>query len=364
MGRQSDDGTNDERGQPGTDADEPSADDPERYRHLVEHIQDALVEFEVREGEPIVTNVNPAFEEVFEYEAAQIVGASLNEYIVPPWLEAEARRLDERTTDGEINYRRVYRETASGLREFLYRGIPYQADDGRRCGFAVYTDLTEDRRNESRIEVLQRLLRHNLRNELGVLVGNLELLAERLDDGEADDVLTRARESADDLTKLATEAHEIHRTLDAPVPEDARLDCGELTRSIVERLRADHPNAQIALETTAGATAAATDRLGRAIEELVTNAVVHNPADHPRVWVDVGPAPEAGWTDVVVRDDGPPIPEAERAVVAGDADISPLQHGTGLGLWLVRWTVERFGGTVTFDVRTEGGNEVRLRVPS
>jgi PAS domain S-box-containing protein len=359
-------GADDERIPASTDADPLAAiDDPRRYRHLIEHIQDAVVEFDVQQGEPIVTTVNPAFESVFGYEADEIVGSSLNDYIVPPWLESEARQLDARTNAGEINYQRVYRETTAGLREFLYRGIPYETEGGRQCGFAVYTDLTEDRRNESRIEVLHRLLRHNLRNRLEVLLGNLDLLEKRIaegPDGHAD-LLSQARDSADDLARLAREAHEIHRTLDAPVPDDASINCAALTARLVEDLRAEYPHADIDLTTTDGTTAAATDRLGSAIEELVTNAVVHNPDPEPSVRVTVAPAPEPGWTDVVVADDGPLIPESERAVINDDADISPLQHGTGLGLWLVRWTVERFGGTVSLELREAGGNEIRIRVP-
>jgi PAS domain S-box-containing protein len=337
-------------------------DDPDRYRHLVEHIQDALVEFEVRNEKPIVTAVNPAFVDVFGYETGDIVGASLNAYIVPPWLEAEAKRLDERTAAGEINYQRVYRETSDGLREFLYRGIPYGSDQGPRRGFAVYTDLTETQRNQRRIDVLQRLLRHNLRNELGVLLGNLDLLAEQVDE-DAEDPLAQARESAAALNRLANEAHEVHRTLEAPVPDDAAVDCTDLTKTVVERHRAAHPDADIHLEAAPNVTAAATERLEEAIEEVLTNAIEHNPAPRPGVWVDVAPATEPGWTDVVVADDGPPIPAGERAVINGEADVSPLQHGTGLGLWLVRWTVERFGGTVSVERQEGRGNEVRLRLP-
>jgi len=342
----------------------PSSDGPERYRHLVEHVQDALVEFELQDGEPVVRDVNPAFRDVFGYATEDVVGESLNDAIVPPWLEPEARRLDAQTEAGEVNYQHVSRETADGLREFLYRGIPYETDDGRRCGFAIYTDLTEDRHTQSRVKVLHRLLRHNLRNELGILVGNLDQLCARLDgDATLSEAARRARESAADLEALAEEAHEIQRTLDAPVPADAEVDCVELTEAVVERMRAAHPAARIDLETTAPAPAATTERLAVAIEELVTNAVVHNPSQHPRVWVTVCPAPESTWTDVTVADDGPRIPEADRAVVTGDADITSMRHGTGLGLWLVTWTAEQFGGTVSFGQREGGGNEVRLRLP-
>jgi signal transduction histidine kinase len=52
---------------------------------------------------------------------------------------------------------------------------------------------------------------------------------------------------------------------------------------------------------------------------------------------------------VTVADDGPGIPTADREIIFDDGEITPLQHGSGLGLWLVRWVTESAGGTVVHD---------------
>ena len=96
----------------------------DRYHHLIEHVQDAVVEFELVDSEPIVNEVNRAFVEVFGYPADEIVGESLNEWVVPGWKLGEAEQLDSNTASGEINYKQVTRETANGLRAFLHRGVP------------------------------------------------------------------------------------------------------------------------------------------------------------------------------------------------------------------------------------------------
>jgi len=64
--------------------------------------------------------------------------------------------------------------------------------------------------------------------------------------------------------------------------------------------------------------------------------------------------PDPRWGEVL---------EVEREVVAGDAEITPTRHGSGLGLWLVKWTVENIGGEVAFETSDLGGNAVRLRLP-
>ncbi len=44
------------------------------------------------------------------------------------------------------------------------------------------------------------------------------------------------------------------------------------------------------------------------------------------------------------------------------AEITPTRHGSGHGLWLVKWTAERFGGGLSFGERDPGGNSVRVRL--
>ncbi|THE64663.1 PAS domain S-box protein [Salinadaptatus halalkaliphilus] len=339
--------------------------EPGRFRHLIEHIQDAVVEFEFVDGEPIVRGINPAFSEVFGYEPDEIVGQSLNAYIVPTWLEGESTTLDDRTQGGKVNYRHVRRETTDGIREFLYRGIPYETAAGVERGFAVYTDLTEDRRNRSRIDVLNRVLRHNLRNQVTLVAGSLDGLFETLDTDALEprerQLVETARTGIDDLETLSQEASELYRILNTSVPTDATVDCVPLIRSVAGTFGKRYPEASITLEVPDTLWVTGTDRLEVALSSLLENAIEHNPASEPRVWLEAGTDTE-GWCYLTVADDGPGIPAVEREVRTGDAEITELRHGSGLGLWLVTWIVEGFGGELSFERSRADGARVRLRL--
>ena len=65
---------------------------------------------------------------------------------------------------------------------------------------------------------------------------------------------------------------------------------------------------------------------------------------------------------VTISDNGPGIPPEEWAVVTGDTEISQLEHGSGLGLWLVRWVTEGYGGELTYHER-EPGSTISIRLP-
>jgi signal transduction histidine kinase len=87
-----------------------------------------------------------------------------------------------------------------------------------------------------------------------------------------------------------------------------------------------------------------TEAIGSAITELLDNAIKHGTPDDGGV-VTVTVTTRAD--DVVrfaVADEGPGIPEEEWSVIAGDREITQLQHASGLGLWLAKWVADRHGG--------------------
>jgi PAS domain S-box-containing protein len=358
------------REEPGDRDDDGDGGRTDRYRHLIEHVQDAVVEFDLVDGEPVVSSVNRAFVDVFGYDADEIRGEPLNEWVVPEWKLDEARALDANTSSGEVNYQEVTRETATGLREFLYRGIPYEGGTGSG-GFAVYTDLTEISRNERRLKVLNRILRHNLRNNANVVAGHTTRLLAETDgpDAETTESAATVERAAHELERLAEEAGHIHRVLRRPTDEDADVDVASLARAVADDHRTRSPGAAIEVAVEEGETVRGDDRLRYAIDSLVDNAIEHNPSASPRVRIRLdGPADEADataaeWAVLHVEDDGPPIPPNERDVIRDGESITPTHHGSGLGLWLTELTVEAFGGELAFDASDDlGGNDVSIRL--
>jgi PAS domain S-box-containing protein len=335
-----------------------------RYHHLIEHVHDAVVEFELVRGEPIVRDVNDAFVDVFGYEAAELRGESLNDWIVPEWHNVESRHLDERTDSGEVTYRQVERQTTHGLREFLYRGIPYEQPAVGIDGVAIYTDLTDITRQKRQLRVTNRVLRHNLRNTVNVISGAMDHLIAESDDITDDSVeLVETVENAiEDLKTLTRDANDINTVINATTDEPV-LDCVPLIEDIVSEYSRGSPEASLLTTLPTSTMVHADVRLRFAIESLVDNAIEHNLSDAPTVRIRIEPADSAGWVDIYVDDDAPLIPENERSLITGDTEITALRHGSGLGLWLAKWTTELFGGKLSFTTSEFGGNSVRIRLP-
>jgi signal transduction histidine kinase len=325
-----------------------------RFRQLFDGLQDAIVDFEFDDGEPVIRAVNDGFRELFGVDET-IVGTPLNELIVPSDRAPRSDRFDERTAAGKPNRAIVSRRTESGVQTLLYRGIPYQ---GGARGFAVYTDLTDEIRQERELAVLNRVLRDNLSSEVDTLIDHAERLLVEIDEPNLTDEARAIRTSASALERLSQEARDIERALDA-APDLDPVAVPAAVEAALDDLRVvDH--ADVTVDVDGVPPVMASVHLDQAIAALVDNAVRHAGGSSPSVRITATRSGES--ITVTVSDSGPGLPERERRLLTGEVEPTPLDHGDGLGLWLVRWIVTASGGSVTYRERDDGGSEIALEL--
>ena len=314
-----------------------------RFRQLFESLPDPVVENRFVDGEPIVERINPAFEDVFGYDGAELEGENLNDYVVPENRRDEGRDLDDSIVDVQADEptvvsREVVRETRQGPRYFLFRGISYLDGDVHR-GYGIYTDITLQRERERRLQVLNTILRHNLRTEMTLVAGYVDELAATTDEHE---LTARIRDAVDEVVGLSDKARELERALEE-TPELGPVDAVAHVRNGITDATKNHQEREVALDATP-ATAIADYRLEIVVRNLVENAFEHG--DGP---VTVTVTRTDASVEVRVSDDGNGVPEFERELVAGERDITQLEHGSGLGLWIATWLLDAFDGDLRFE---------------
>lgn len=129
----------------------------QRSQILFERLTQPTVEVEYKSNEPIVQQINPAFEDIFGYDASEIVGNSLDDYVIPEEKTEEASQINQRVqAGGRLNSVEVTRRTADGNREFLLQNAVYEDGTG---GFAIYTDITGRKQREESLNALQEATR-------------------------------------------------------------------------------------------------------------------------------------------------------------------------------------------------------------
>ncbi|MEF8872848.1 MAG: ATP-binding protein, partial [Haloarculaceae archaeon] len=73
---------------------------------------------------------------------------------------------------------------------------------------------------------------------------------------------------------------------------------------------------------------------------------------------------EDGTVAIRISDNGPGIPEPEWEIINREAEIDPLYHGSGLGLWLVREIIRQSDGWLAFEENSPAGSTVTVRLPT
>lgn len=103
----------------------------------------------------IITEVNDTFEDVFGYEAEEIIGQDVADIVVPEDGADRHEEFRKRAVAGETVVSEVERITADGPRTFILTVVPFEDDEEPADGwYAWYTDITEHRERERVIEEL------------------------------------------------------------------------------------------------------------------------------------------------------------------------------------------------------------------
>lgn len=218
-------------------------------------------------------------------------------------------------------------------------------------------DRTEQLNHQ--LSVLSRILRHDLRNGLNVIYGYADVLAD--DTRESPERFARhIRDRAEELQAVGERARLLERLVseeEGVCPVTTTGFTGLVDRQ-TEALLDRHPFVAVERELRPETYVRTVPLLDTVVENVLENAVVHNPADVPTV--DVELTADGDAATLTVRDDGPGIPEREVTVL--ERGERPLEHSNGVGLWLVNWIVQESGGTVDVDV-SDRGSVVTIRLP-
>jgi signal transduction histidine kinase len=250
--------------------------------------------------------------------------------------------------------------------------------------------VTEREELHRQLKVLSTWLRHNIRNEMNVVHGiageldRAESAAEEWDDmaeqrereaegaegntkkevGERVDVAAdaaRIQAHVEHLVEQADRERELVDILVDPPPQTG-IDVASVIEASARAKRAEYPDADITVSLDADSEIDAIPQLGRAIDELIDNAVRHNDTRTPTVRVELD-RPDRTSVEIHVRDDGPGIPEVERETVHFEQSIDQLNHGSGLGLLFVHCVVTRSGGAIRFSDADPRGSVVTVTLP-
>lgn len=290
------------------------------------------------------------------------------------WSDSEVRRqpygevLGDTTETAEILTRLQNGEQLHGVEtqhvdrhgtrlDVRIWAAPVQTHDTESTGgVCIVSDITAQKQREQRLAVLNRVLRHNIRNDVNVVQAHLDMLAEECE--SENEHIQVMEERLTDIVELSQAARNIEQLQDDET-EQTIIELGPVLQERAEQLRIESPAARVSCEVPGSLPVVAHELLPYAVDNVLDNAIEHNSSEQPAVSVSAAEDSSGGRVTVEISDNGPGLPSTEREVLTADTETA-LTHSSGLGLWLTRWIVRSSDGSITVEESSTSGTTISI----
>ena len=320
------------------------------YKRAIESASDLIIAVDLDER---CLFANQAYLDYLGLNRDETIGEPLREVLDDSIYQNIEHNVEAALSGEMVHYRMSRPHSSESERVFDIRYYPLRFEGEITGAVGILRDVTGREERNRHLLVLNRVLRHNLRNDLTVISGLAEHVSET-----ADTAITEAAEKitgeADDLLAMSEKGRVI-TTILTEQPRVEAFDLIEELDSIVSSARK-----QVSTECPESLRVRAIPQVTKAFEELLENAFTHTDQSDPTVSVTV--TRSNGTVQITIADDGPGIDDAHRAILESGNPPSSLAHGSGLGVWLVYWAVRRSRGDVLVQVGEPRGTRITVEL--
>jgi len=297
-----------------------------------------------------ILDMNPRFFELFGYPLEEIRGKHINEVVVPEERIEEGQMLDQRAAKAYVYFDTVRKRKDGVLISVSVSAAPIIVE-GRPVGHvAMYKDISELKRTEAamkemmqklatmneKLRVVGSLTRHDVRNKLSVVTGNVFLTKRRLpDNSEVLDYLHDIDSACQQIIEIFDFAHSYEMLGDE---ELKNVDVDETVEKAVS-LFSDLKGVKVSNECQ-GLTVLADSLLERLFYNLIDNSLKYGEKiTQIRVYYEES---DHDQLKLIYQDDGRGIPFGEKPKLFKEG----YGKGTGYGLYLIKKMMEVYGWTI------------------
>lgn len=331
------------------------------FREAVEHAG-RMIYWMDRDG--TVEYVNPALEAQTKYDAADLVDEQTFPLASRAESDVSADDIVNTLVRGETWRAEFTMCRNDGERRTVDQTLKPVYNDGRIERFVgVAGDITERKRQKQQLSVLQRILRHDLRNNLNTILLSIQLARREGTNDAAGEQLDAAEQTVSETLSLIQEVKQFERTFEAGEVDDEVVDVCEVVREQLEVLRAERTAVEVSDDLPETARVVTNSLIERAVRNVLTNAVEHNDADTPEIRVALVRRQADDEVELRIEDNGPGIPEETIEVLSAERERQ-LDHLSGFGLWAVHWVLTVSGGRLEFAENEPRGTVAKLVLPA
>ena len=340
----------------------------------------------------VFTFCNEAQAAYFGCSVEEVIGRSLHE-VVPDrtsfWTETERAAVTRERFAQAAPSITLATVTERDGHHFLLRYIADLDPRGHVRGvFVTALEMTQPPRPENETEralrernsaleetikerdLLVGIISHELRNPLGSIFGNAQLLLRRLEDLDVDSrtqAIDDIRTQAERLNRLVENMLLLARAgAQAPVPTEPIVVEQAIDEVVIEhRKQFGNRSISVSVLPSSLVTEAQPDYLKQVLQNLLGNAEKYSPADEP---IDVQASRRGEEVVVSILDRGPGIDPAEAEIIFQpfyrSARTASKVTGAGIGLAVCKLLVQAQSGSVATEPRPGGGSVFTFTLPA
>ncbi len=335
----------------------------EKYRQLVENSLQGIVIFQ--DGRIVFANKSLC--EISGYSLEELLAMSPEEVQASIHPEDRARvfgnmqaRMEGKPIPSRYEFRAIRKNGTVYWIEVYSTIIDYQE---RPAIQATQIDITERKQAEEELQkaseeveklneslkIINSILRHDLLNDLTVIQGYLELQSINKNEDTIEEVFKITNKSVDLITRMGE--------LEYLVFSNEPLRPYNL-RQTIEEIVKTYSTSNVEFNVEGNSTILADHALTSIINNLIQNALIH--ADTERIVIKIIEQKE--FCELRVTDYGVGIPDIIKSEIFKPGFKYGKTGNTGLGLYIVKKVIERYGGAIWVENNTPRGTTFVLRL--
>jgi PAS domain S-box-containing protein len=343
------------------------ANERDRYSTVIDSSHDGI--FIVQNGEFVFAN--PRCLHILRYEESEFLGKYFLDVVAPKdrdlVRERYERRLDSASESPPQRYE-VHFLTKDGEERVAEISASKISYDGVPGTLVIFRDVTKRTRYEKRLEetteeleALNRVVRHDIRNDMNILLAWTQMLEDHVDD-EGQEYLKKILASGNTIVELTEVARDFVESLTSETETEVKPTALKpILETEIALRRESHPQAEIiGPNTIPDVEVWANELLGSLFRNILNNAIQHNHSDQPVVQITC----EESEKEVIVSvaDNGPGIPDEQKKSIFGKGEKGVDSPGTGIGLYLVQTLIDQYDGRVQVEDNDPTGTIFNIRL--
>lgn len=292
-----------------------------------------------------ILDINPRFEKLFGYCLADVKGKHIDDVVVQKGMMEEARMLNEKALEGYVYHNTVRRRKDGSLVPVAVSAAPIKVGSRLAGCVAMYTDISELKNAEKKLEemneklrVVGGLTRHDVRNKLASVTGNVYLTRKKLAQNDsAQGYLTEIESAVQQVVKIFDFASAYERL---GVEKLVYID---VHRTVEEALSlfSDLHGVKVTNDCN-GLCVLADSFLRQLFYNLIDNSLKYGEhTSQIRVYYEKS---DKGQLRLVYEDNGVGIPSEAKPRISNEG--CNTGKGSGYGLFLIRKMMEVYGWTI------------------